>query len=98
MNTKEWITACGCCLSGTYARSSGYLGRGQKGVLRKKLRGARNYQEWKEAALTLDEYLYFNEWKKVDDDMFYDWKLVKKVPKMPRTCHPLLTNLRSDDH
>jgi hypothetical protein len=29
------------------------------------LRGAKTYEEWKEAALTLDDYLGFNEWKKV---------------------------------
>jgi len=27
----------------------------------------------------LDEYLGFDEWKKVDEDAFYDWKLVRKV-------------------
>jgi hypothetical protein len=37
-------------------------------------------QEWKEAAERLDEYLRFNEWKKIDEDPYYDWKLVKKVP------------------
>jgi hypothetical protein len=36
-------------------------------------------QEWKAAAKTLDEYLLFDEWKKVDEDAFYDWKLVRKV-------------------
>lgn len=69
VNTKEWITAW----------------RGQKGLLRKKLRGARDYQEWKEGAKTLDEYLQFDQWKKVDEDIFYDWKLVKKVRRSLRT-------------
>ncbi|KAG5649037.1 hypothetical protein DXG03_000386 [Asterophora parasitica] len=63
VNTKEWITAW----------------RGKKGVLRKKLRASKNYQEWKENALTLDEFLHFHEWKQVDEDPFYDWKLVKKM-------------------
>ena len=36
-------------------------------------------QEWKESALTLDRYLDFHEWKRIDEDPFYDWKLVKKV-------------------
>ncbi|KIM67964.1 hypothetical protein SCLCIDRAFT_107258 [Scleroderma citrinum Foug A] len=63
VNTKEWLTAW----------------RGRKGLLRKRLRAARTYDEWKEAALALDEYLNFNEWKKIDEDTFYDWKLVKKV-------------------
>jgi hypothetical protein len=40
-------------------------------------------QEWKEAALTLDRYLDFHEWKQVEEDPFYDWKLVKKVTRLP---------------
>lgn len=36
-------------------------------------------QEWKDAALALDEYLHFEDWKAVDEDPYYDWKLVKKV-------------------
>jgi hypothetical protein len=64
-------------------------------VLRKRLRAARTYQEslptyktrvslylpqeWKDAAKTLDEFLHFHEWKRVDEDPFYDWKLVRKV-------------------
>lgn len=36
-------------------------------------------QEWREAALVLDEYLGFDEWKLIDEDPYYDWKLVKKV-------------------
>jgi hypothetical protein len=43
-------------------------------------------QDWKEGAKTLDEYLQFDQWKKVDEDVFYDWKLVKKVPA--RYGHP----------
>ncbi|KAJ3778854.1 patatin-domain-containing protein [Lentinula raphanica] len=63
VNTKEWI----------------FSWRGQKGVFRKRLRGARTYQEWKDAAAMLDRYLQFDEWKKIDEDTFYDWKLVRKV-------------------
>ncbi|KAG2088483.1 acyl transferase/acyl hydrolase/lysophospholipase [Suillus discolor] len=63
VNTKEWLLAW----------------RGQKGLLRKRLRGARTYQEWKETAMMLDKYLMFNDWKKVDEDAFYDWKLLRKV-------------------
>lgn len=63
VNTKEWLLAW----------------RGQKGLLRKRLRGARTYQEWKETAAMLDKYLLFNDWKKVDEDPFYDWKLLRKV-------------------
>lgn len=69
VNTKEWISAW----------------RGQKGILRKKLRSARSYQEWKEAAITLDKYLKFEEWKKVDEDSFYDWMLVRKVRRSLKT-------------
>jgi hypothetical protein len=42
-------------------------------------------QEWKDAALVLDEYLGFDEWKKTDDDPFYDWRLVRKVREL-RLC------------
>ncbi|KAI0761733.1 hypothetical protein BC629DRAFT_1726055 [Irpex lacteus] len=35
--------------------------------------------EWKDAALALDEYLHFDEWKTIDEDSYYDWKLVRKV-------------------
>ena len=42
-----------------------FLGRGRKGLLRSKLRSAKSYAEWKTAALTLDQYLGFDEWKKV---------------------------------
>ncbi|EIW76130.1 patatin-domain-containing protein [Coniophora puteana RWD-64-598 SS2] len=65
VNTKEWLSAW----------------RGRKGVLRKRLRGATTYQEWKDAAVTLDEYMDFDEWKRVDEDPFYDWKLVRKVSR-----------------
>ncbi|KAF8621611.1 hypothetical protein AX15_007631 [Amanita polypyramis BW_CC] len=63
VNTKEWFTAW----------------RGQKGMLRKRLRAAKSYKEWKDAALDLDEFLDFNEWKRIDEDAFYDWKLVRRV-------------------
>lgn len=43
------------------------------------------FQEWKDAAATLDRYLQFDEWKKVDEDAFYDWKLVRKVKRSLRT-------------
>ena len=43
------------------------------------MRAAKTYEEWKAAAVALDEYLHFEEWKKVDEDPYYDWKLVRKV-------------------
>ncbi|KAJ2922093.1 hypothetical protein H1R20_g15000, partial [Candolleomyces eurysporus] len=69
VNTKEWISAW----------------RGKKGALRKKLRAAKTYEEWKEAAKVLDNYLHFDEWKQIDEDPFYDWKLVKKVKRSLKT-------------
>ncbi|KAH6914879.1 patatin-like phospholipase domain-containing protein [Coprinopsis sp. MPI-PUGE-AT-0042] len=69
VNAKEWITAW----------------RGQKGRLRKKLRASQTYEEWKEAATALDHYLHFDEWKKVDEDPYYDWKLVRKVKQSLQT-------------
>ncbi|EJF61243.1 patatin-domain-containing protein [Dichomitus squalens LYAD-421 SS1] len=63
VNAKEWLSAW----------------RGRRGVLRKRLRNAQTYQEWKDAALALDQYMHFDEWKMVDEDLYYDWKLVRKV-------------------
>ncbi|KAG9048285.1 hypothetical protein FS837_000348 [Tulasnella sp. UAMH 9824] len=61
------------------------VGRGKKGVLRRKLRVARTYEEWKETAKELDEYLGYNEWKKEPEDPFYDYNLIKKVLRSLRT-------------
>jgi len=36
-------------------------------------------QEWKENAAILDDYLRFQDWKKVDDDPYFDWRLVRKA-------------------
>ncbi|KAH9943430.1 acyl transferase/acyl hydrolase/lysophospholipase [Epithele typhae] len=63
VNAKEWASAW----------------RGRRGVLRKRLRHARSYQDWKDAALALDEFMHFDDWKLMDEDMYYDWKLVRKV-------------------
>ena len=41
-------------------------------------------QEWKDAALSLDEYLKFDAWKTIDEDPYYDWKLVRKASKQYR--------------
>ena len=43
-------------------------------------------KEWKDAATVLDEYLQFHDWKKVDEDTFYDWRLVKKVIEIYHAC------------
>jgi len=96
MQKSGYLHVCLFCMFSFFALTSA-LGRGKKGLLRKKMRSARSWQvrtpglllpllwsyptlqEWKEAAATLDEYLHFDEWKKVDEDPFYDWKLVRKV-------------------
>ncbi|KZT05528.1 patatin-domain-containing protein [Laetiporus sulphureus 93-53] len=69
VNAKEWLSAW----------------RGRKGVLRQRLRNAQTYQEWKEAALVLDEYMHFDEWKHIEEDPYYDWKLVRRVRRSLRT-------------
>ena len=43
------------------------------------------FQEWKEAALALDSYLNFDEWKFIDEDSLYDWRLIRKVLKSLKT-------------
>ncbi|PVF96499.1 patatin-domain-containing protein [Serendipita vermifera] len=68
VNTMEWLFAW----------------RGRKYILRQKLRNAKTYEEWKEAALTLDNYLGFDEWKEQDEDPYYDYLLVKKVRRSLR--------------
>ncbi|THH15500.1 hypothetical protein EW146_g4984 [Bondarzewia mesenterica] len=69
VNAKEWLSAW----------------RGRKGQLRKRSRAATTYQEWKDTAEVLDEYLDFNEWKRIDEDPFYDWRLVRKVKRSLRS-------------
>ncbi|KAG8690629.1 hypothetical protein FRC11_010298, partial [Ceratobasidium sp. 423] len=59
--------------------------RGKKGKLRANLRQAQTYEEWKEAARVMDEYLGFEGWKQVDEDPYYDWTLVKKVYRSLRS-------------
>src|SRR5258708_38328429 len=75
----EWLFACrpflGLDLS---SQLMVFLGRGRKGLLRSKLRGAKSYAEWKAAALTLDQYLGFDEWKKV-----CRWPLAEKISYSP---------------
>ncbi|KAI9447844.1 patatin-domain-containing protein [Lactarius indigo] len=60
-------------------------GRGRKGQLRKQLRASRTYEEWVDAASVLDDFLDFDEWKRSDEDPYYDWRLVRKVKKSLRT-------------
>jgi hypothetical protein len=65
VNTMEWLFACKCVIEICLVSAEVQSGRGRKGVLRQRLRNAKSYQEWKEAAMTMDEYLGFNEWKRV---------------------------------
>ncbi|KAJ7228603.1 acyl transferase/acyl hydrolase/lysophospholipase [Mycena pura] len=62
VNLKEWISAW----------------RGKRGLLRKNLRVARNYEEWKEAAKQ-------DAWKQEEEDLFYDFKLTRRVHRSLKT-------------
>ncbi|TXT13350.1 hypothetical protein VHUM_00717 [Vanrija humicola] len=53
--------------------------RGKKGALRKKLRAATTYTEWKQAAREMDAYFGFDEWKQTEDDSYFDYNLVRRV-------------------
>ncbi|KAF8505953.1 patatin-domain-containing protein [Russula emetica] len=68
VNAKEWLSAWS----------------GRKGLLRKRLRASRTYEEWKDAAEVFDDFLYFDEWKRTDEDPFYDWRLIRKVKQSLR--------------
>ncbi len=35
----------------------------------------------------LDDFLDFDEWKRTDEDPFYDWRLIGKVRKL---CCPII--------
>ena len=66
VNAIEWMFACGCPIQDYWLTLIDYnLGRGMKGLLRKRLRAARDYNEWKDAARTMDEFLGFDQWKRV---------------------------------
>ncbi|WVQ75039.1 hypothetical protein IAR50_004648 [Cryptococcus sp. DSM 104548] len=62
--------------------------RGHKAKLRKELRKAKTYEEWKVAALKLDEHMGFEDWKETEEDSYFDWTLVRRVKRT-------LTRLRS---
>ncbi|KAG0234523.1 hypothetical protein BGW41_001122 [Actinomortierella wolfii] len=53
--------------------------RGKRNQLRKALRSATNYGEWKEAALALDTYLGNDEWRNDPEFGFYDFHLLNRV-------------------
>ncbi|KNZ50432.1 hypothetical protein VP01_442g1 [Puccinia sorghi] len=53
--------------------------RAQEGGLRWKLSTAKSYEEWKQAALQLDESLGLESWKKHSSNAYYDSSSVRKV-------------------
>ncbi|KAF8930242.1 hypothetical protein BGZ58_008365 [Dissophora ornata] len=53
--------------------------RGRRNQLRKDLRNASNYGEWKAAAQKLDTYMKKDEWKNDPDFGYYDYHLLSKV-------------------
>lgn len=50
--------------------------------------------------MALDEHMLFDDWKLLDEDPYYDWKLVRKVryhmQKERRPIHQVCTLYRSD--
>ena len=61
VNVLEWLVAW----------------RGHKRQLRRNLRKAETYEQWKAAAKELDAYLGFDEWKEIEEDGYFDYSLVR---------------------
>ncbi|CAB4415920.1 unnamed protein product [Rhizophagus irregularis] len=55
--------------------------RGERYLLREKLRHSTTYKEWKEAAQQLDSYFHYDEWKYETPFGYYDFNLLQKVNK-----------------
>jgi len=55
--------------------------RGERNRLRARLRAARSYSEWCEAAEKLDEYLNVDGWKEEDAFAYYDFQTVRRIVK-----------------
>ena len=53
--------------------------RGERNLLRGRLRAARSYGEWCEAAAKLDEYLGLDAWKEDDAYAYYDFQTVRRT-------------------
>jgi len=53
--------------------------RGRRNQLRKDLRSATTYGEWKAAAQKLDTHMKKDEWKNDPDFGYYDYRLLSKV-------------------
>ena len=58
--------------------------KGKKGELRKELRKANSWKEWRRWAVEMDEYVGYGRWKEKDASGLYDWILVRKVVKSLR--------------
>lgn len=58
--------------------------RGQKRILREKLTAAKNYEDYKHAARTLDDYFENDEWKKDEYSPHYDVDLVYRTVRRLR--------------
>lgn len=63
-----------------------FVWRGKRLTLRKRLRQAANYSEWKEAAQALDKYLENDLWKKQPQSAFFDWELIADFVKSAETA------------
>lgn len=57
------------------------ISRPHQRLLRRRLRSAKTWHEWRDAALEMDAYLGFDAWKAIDEDNKYDFPLVRKVKK-----------------
>lgn len=58
----------------------GIAWRGHKGVIRRKLRAAKTYEQWVDAAKEMDDYLDFDEWKTDNEgESYFDAPLVRRV-------------------
>ncbi|KAK4705122.1 hypothetical protein P7C70_g1096, partial [Phenoliferia sp. Uapishka_3] len=53
--------------------------RGYRGRLRLALRKASTFEEWKERALALDNYLRLSDWKRSPPNAYYDSALIRRV-------------------
>ncbi|KAK9766705.1 hypothetical protein K7432_004040 [Basidiobolus ranarum] len=56
-----------------------WVRRGEKRELRQRLRNARNYEEWKDAAQALDTHLKKDDWKNQTPYHYYDYELITKL-------------------
>ena len=83
-----WITALGLSYLFTrlyiFAYERCVTWRGERQRLRHNIRSKTTFEEWKEAAQQLDEYLGNAKWKEEDDYAYYDHNTVRKVKEQLR--------------